>query len=235
MTLPGARTFTRGRVVAYQRLQMTPERGSGTSANVGVEMPGQSGFSTELLVRRKPQIPHRKAPSVLCFLALLTLVVASCFTAAPTWADDLTDAFAAGDYKQVLKIAMPRAEAGDARAQAMIGSLYSYGRGVPQSYPTAEEWFRKAAEHGDASGEYALGMFYRVGATGNRDDKAAFVWLKKAADQDNPEALLEVGHMYRNGLGVSPDPAKAADYELRAERAMQAVHGGLLDAIKQSQ
>lgn len=175
------------------------------------------------------------ARPVLRFLASLTLIVASCFASAPTWADDLSDAFAAGDYQQVLKIAMPRAEAGDTRAQAMIGSLYSYGRGVPQSYPKAEEWFRKAAEHGDAIGQYALGMFYRVGATGNRDDEAAFVWLKKAADQGNPEALLEVGHMYRNGLGVLPDPAKAADYELRAERAMQAAYGGLLDAIKQSQ
>ena len=195
----------------------------------------RSGFTTEPLVRSEPQVFRLMTRPVLRFLASLTLIVASCFASAPTWADDLSDAFAAGDYQQVLKIAMPRAEAGDARAQAMIGSLYSYGRGVPQSYPKAEEWFRKAAEHGDAIGEYALGMFYRVGATGNRDDKAAFVWLKKAADQGNPEALLEVGHMYRNGLGVLPDPAKAADYELRAERAMQAAYGGLLDAIKQSQ
>lgn len=175
------------------------------------------------------------ARPILCFLAFLALVVASCFAVAPTWADNLTDAFAAGNYEQVLKTAMPRAEAGDAHAQILLGSLYSYGRGVPQSYPKAEEWFRKAAEQGDASGEYALGMFYRTGAAGNHDDKAAFVWLKKAADQDNPEAMLEIGHMYREGVGVSSDPGKAADYELRAERAMQAVDDGLLDAIKQGQ
>lgn len=193
------------------------------------------GFSTERLAGHEPATLHPMWRRFLRFLTSLILIVASCFAATPTWADDLTDAFAAADYKKVLEIAMPRAEAGDARAQTMVGSLYSYGRGVPQSYAKAEEWFRKAAEQGFAPGEYALGMFYRVGATGNRDDKVAFDWLKKAADQDRPEALLEVGHMYRDGVGVSPDPTKAADYELRAERKMKPFNDAILDAFKDGQ
>lgn len=209
---------------------MAPEPGSGAgAANVGAVMSERFGLSTERLAGHEPATLH---PMWRRFLISLILIVASCFAAAPAWADDLTDAFAAADYKKVLEIAMPRAEAGDARAQTMIGSLYSYGRGVPQSYPKAEEWFRKAAEQGFAPGEYALGMFYRVGATGNRDDEAAFVWLKKAADQDSPEAQFEVGHMYREGVGVSPDPAKAADYEARAERKMKPFNDAILDAFK---
>lgn len=191
-------------------------------------------FSTGIHAGHEPATPHLEWRRFLRLTSLM-LVVASCFSAAPTRADDLIDAFAAANYKKVLEIAMPRAEAGDALAQNMIGSLYSYGRGVPQSYTKAEKWFRKAAEQGNAAGECALGMLYRAGATGNRDDKAAFAWLKKAADQDMPEALLEVGHMYRDGLGVSPDPAKAADYELRAERKMKPLNDAIHDALKDSQ
>ena len=204
-------------------------------ANVGAVMPKQSRLPTDSFVQHEPEALRRMSGQILRFVILPMLAIASCFAAAPTWADNLTDAFAAADYKKVLEIAMPRAEAGDVRAQTMVGSLYSYGRGVPQSYAKAEEWFRKAAEQGFAPGEYALGMFYRVGATGNRDDKVAFDWFKKAADQDNPEALLEVGHMYRDGLGVSPDPAKAADYQLRAERKMKPFNDAILDAFKDGQ
>src|SRR5574338_312316 len=56
---------------------------------------------------------------------------------APTPADKIGEAEKAnvsGDYAGALKIAKPLAEAGNAQAQALLGSLYENGRGVRQSY-----------------------------------------------------------------------------------------------------
>lgn len=40
------------------------------------------------------------------------------------------------------------AEQGNADAQANLGWMYFYGKGVNKSYVEAIKWYRKAAEHG---------------------------------------------------------------------------------------
>ena len=69
-------------------------------------------------------------------------------------------AFQRADYAKALKLARPLAEAGDPRAEAIVGSAYYRGRGVPQNDSEAAKWFRLAADKGNAEktgGEAASG------------------------------------------------------------------------------
>src|SRR6516164_3532448 len=72
-------------------------------------------------------------------------------------------AFQKTDYAKALKLARPLAEAGDPRAEAVLGSAYCEGRGVPQDYAEAARWYRRAAEQGDAQAQYNLGLAYARG------------------------------------------------------------------------
>src|SRR5262249_3120089 len=69
-------------------------------------------------------------------------------------------AFQRADYAKALKLARPLAEAGDPRAEAVLGSAFYRGRGVPQNDSEAAKWFRLAAEQGDAQAQYNLGLAY---------------------------------------------------------------------------
>jgi len=61
----------------------------------------------------------------------------------------------------------PFAEQGDAYAQTGLGSLYDDGRGVPQDYNQARQWYEKAAAHGYALAEAGLGRLYLFGKGGS--------------------------------------------------------------------
>ncbi|MGL6187720.1 MAG: tetratricopeptide repeat protein [Holosporales bacterium] len=43
-----------------------------------------------------------------------------------------------------------KAEQGDADFQYRLAKLYKKGRGVPQDFQAAFQWYRKAADQGDA-------------------------------------------------------------------------------------
>jgi TPR repeat protein len=76
---------------------------------------------------------------------------------------------------------MARAQRGDAHAQAMLGFLYANGRGVPQSYDVAVEWYTKSACQGDPDGQYLLGLMYDKGFGVKADVVQAHKWLNLAA------------------------------------------------------
>lgn len=74
-----------------------------------------------------------------------------------------------------------RAQRGDAHAQAILGFMFSNGRGVPQSYDAAVDWYVQAAEQGDPTGQYLLGLMYDKGFGVTRDVILAYKWLNLAA------------------------------------------------------
>ncbi len=86
-------------------------------------------------------------------LAGLALIATLCsgFTlglTAPAWAgwDEATAAYQRGDYVTAIRELRPLAEQGVAEAQFNLGNMYDKGRGVPQDYAEAVQWYRKAAE-----------------------------------------------------------------------------------------
>lgn len=76
-----------------------------------------------------------------------------------------------------------QAEAGNVRAQAELGWMYSNGRGVPQNFLLAAKWYRKAAEQGNGNAQFALGLLYNKGEGVPRDLVLAYMWLNLAASQ----------------------------------------------------
>jgi len=97
---------------------------------------------------------------------------------------------------------LQRAEGGNPDAQNQLGVLYSEGRGVPQNYLEAKDWFKKAADQGHAGAQVNLGTLYSLGQGATFSDYMALFWFQKAAEQRNPLAFAKLGMMYERGRGV---------------------------------
>ena len=125
----------------------------------------------------------------------IVLVLSIICLAAPAWADGQAgvDAYKRGDYATALRQWQPLAEQGDAGAQFYLGTLYAFGRGVPQDYAKARQWFEQAAAHGDVRAQNNLGTLYRDGQGGPHDYAAARQWFEKAAAQGVAEPQYNLG------------------------------------------
>ncbi|HVU29282.1 MAG TPA: tetratricopeptide repeat protein [Sphingomicrobium sp.] len=99
-------------------------------------------------------------------------------------ADTPARAIERGDFATALRLARPRALAGDASAQHVLGYLYETGSGVPLDYEIAASWNRKAAEQGNAGGQADLGWMYFKGLGVPRDPVQAYKWLVLAGRED---------------------------------------------------
>ena len=97
---------------------------------------------------------------------------------------------------------LKRAQAGDPNAQNELGLLYSEGRGLPQNYLEAKDWFRKAADQGHAGAQVNLGTLYSLGQGAPYSDPMALFWFQRAAEQRNALAFAKLGMMYERGRGV---------------------------------
>src|SRR5215467_2107725 len=96
-------------------------------------------------------------------------------------ATEAETAFQKAEYAKALRIARPLAEAGDPRAETVLGSAYYRGRSVPQNDSEAAKWFRLAAEQGDAQAQYNLGLAYARGEGVTQNAVDAHMWFNLAA------------------------------------------------------
>ena len=74
------------------------------------------------------------------------------------------------------------AKKGDALAQNNLGMMYVEGKGVPQDYAVAKEWFAKSANQGNALAQYYLGMMYYNSKGVTQNYAIAKEWFGKACD-----------------------------------------------------
>src|ERR1044071_6647210 len=102
---------------------------------------------------------------------------------APTPGAPLDGAYRAGNYPRAIKRIGPAAERGDPRAQAYLGFMYQYGRGVAQNYALATYWYRRSAEQGNATAQHLLGLMFDKGLGVPTNHVAAHVWLSLAASR----------------------------------------------------
>ena len=66
------------------------------------------------------------------------------------------------------------AEQGHVGAQYVLAVRYDNGEeGVPQNYPEAIKWYRKAAEQGDSEAQHDLGMLYHK----LQDHYESYIWF----------------------------------------------------------
>ena len=114
------------------------------------------------------------------WVAYAAIALAACHAGARA-ADGGTLAYERGDYARAAPVLLRRAEAGDARAQAYVGQMYSEGLGLPRDLAEAARWLRRAAERGEPAAQFLLGLAYDGGRGVKQDFVEAEVWLDLAA------------------------------------------------------
>jgi uncharacterized protein len=140
------------------------------------------------------QLPHMSV--VLVGLAVVLSLPVGCTTPSP-----LPSPHPLSDGQEVGQL-LKRAEAGNPDAQNQLGVFYSEGRGVPQNYLEAKDWFKKAADQGHADAQVNLGTLYSLGQGATFSDQMALFWFQKAAEQRNALAFAKLGMMHERGRGV---------------------------------
>jgi TPR repeat protein len=118
-------------------------------------------------------------------------------------------AFQKGDYAKALKLARPLADAGDPRAQAIVGFAYYRGRGVTHDDAEAAKWLHRAADQADAPARFTLGVMYGEGRGVPQDFAEAAQWYRLAAEQGDAQAQYNLGLAYARGEGVTQDAVQA--------------------------
>jgi TPR repeat protein len=127
----------------------------------------------------------------------------------PANADTAYAAYQSGNHATALRLARPLAEAGDARAESLLGLIYYRGRGVPKDYGEAVKWFHRAADQGDTAAQFYLGTMFAEGEGVPKDAVEATKWYQRAADRGDPQAQFNLGLAYSNGDGAQPDNVSA--------------------------
>ena len=152
-----------------------------------------------------------RARRAVLFAAALLAAAALAPGTAPAFAgwDAGRAAFERGDAAGALRAWKPLAEAGDARAQAALGSLYIRGEGIAADYGEALKWTRRAALQGDVTGQFNMGTLYAGGLGVARDYAAAARWFARAAAQDDAASRFNLGVLHARGLGVERDDEEA--------------------------
>ena len=131
------------------------------------------------------------------------------------------DAYHKGDYQTSVKLILPLAKNGFAKAQYNLGVMYEKGKGVEKNLKKARKWFQFAAEQGLAKAQYNLGLMYGKGKGVEKDYSKAVKWLNLAAEQGNGKAQTNLGWMYETGKGVPRDVQKALSwYQLASDQGL---------------
>lgn len=101
-----------------------------------------------------------------------------------------------------------RADAGDAEAQRLLGTLHMVGVRVGKDPAAARRWIEAAAAQDDAQAFLLLGQLHMLGTGGKLDyEKAADCW-QKSADLGLPQGRLQMAQAHLFGLGVKQDAEK---------------------------
>ena len=110
-------------------------------------------------------------------------------------------AFDRTNYATSLKVWLPDAQQGDAKAQNYVGEIYEKGLGLDPDYQAARHWYSLSAEQGYASAQINLGSLYERGLGVPRNKEVALNWYRKASglsdagDELHYASALEAAHV----------------------------------------
>ena len=108
-------------------------------------------------------------------------------------------------YSKALKLLLPLAEKGYARAQLYVGDCYANGNGVVMDTEGAVKWYRAAADQELPEAQHRMCRCCFDGVGIERNVENAAKWCRKAADAGFVEAMFDMGTLYDEGLGVEQD------------------------------
>jgi tetratricopeptide (TPR) repeat protein len=130
-----------------------------------------------------------------------------------------TDAALNESYVEEAKIALKRAQEGDAKAQNVIARMLMSGRGEAKDETEGIKWLAKSLGRSldDPEFQVELGGMYENGKDVDQNSLAALGLYQKAAAQGSRDALLRIAFLYEYGEGIK-NPAKAIElYRQAAE------------------
>ena len=114
-------------------------------------------------------------------------------------------------YAEAAEAYLKAAEAGNARAQDVVGTLYAIGRGVERDMAKAETWWKRAAEQKNAVAAFNLYRLY-----GESNPNEALAWLTKSAEWGDITAQMTLSVHYYRGEGVERSLEKCVQWMRRA-------------------
>ena len=126
------------------------------------------------------------------------------------------------DFASALKWARPAAEAGSAKAQAVLAYVLTCGPEEMRDLEAAHRWYQRSAAAGCPEGclGYALSLAPRTQDEAGRHEVAEH--LRRAAEAELPTAIYLLAVLTEQGVGVARDPAVAAElYRHAAERGQR--------------
>ncbi|MCF6263441.1 MAG: caspase family protein [Xanthomonadales bacterium] len=89
-------------------------------------------------------------------------------------------AYDRANYATALKVWLPQAKSGDAKAQTYVGEMFEKGLGTQPDYATALKWYMQAAEQGYDRAQMNIGGMYEKGLGVTKDELMALNWYRKA-------------------------------------------------------
>ncbi len=119
-----------------------------------------------------------------------------------------------GENEAALRLLLPAARRGHARAMYLVGSIYHYGRTNDRKRKDGDAekayyWFTKAMEHGVLDAYYCVAYCHRWGDGAEDNDKKAFSILLKGALLGDKICTQCVAECFHYGIGVEKNYSKA--------------------------
>ena len=162
--------------------------------------------------------PRGVAPTaiLICRLALSIALIAAALPARADFAAG-TAAYDKGDYAAALAEWTAMANAGDARSQLGLGTLYESGRGLPApDLPEAVNWYRAAAAQGLPAAQNNLALLYARGRGVPLNPVMAGELWRSAAAAGYPLAQFNLALAFEQGFGMPRDYDSAARWYAEA-------------------
>jgi TPR repeat protein len=93
-----------------------------------------------------------------------------------------------------------------------LGVQYRFGRGVPQDFGKAFEYYMYGAEHGVTDAMMNVSWCYEQGKGTEKNLREAYLWMLKAAEAGEVKAMIFVGRMHIDGIGTPRDAKKGLEW-----------------------
>lgn len=137
-------------------------------------------------------------------------------------------AYRRGDVREAIAKLRPAADAGHAKAQALLGAILD----ASEQDEEAVRYLKLAAAQGDPDGMVLLASMMGTGEGTPKDPAGARQWMEKAALAGKREAVVAVAAAYLAG-GYDLGPAERASPEALAwiRRAAQVDHVPAIDRL----
>jgi uncharacterized protein len=129
-----------------------------------------------------------------------------------------------GQYELALQVLIPAAEAGNPRAQNIVGAAYQYGNGgLPVDAQKALQYLGLSAAQNFPSAHHNLGVLYENGMPGLAVDlQVARAYYEQSVANDWVGSYEDLARMLRDGLGGPADVPRAIDLLNRGMAAADA-------------